>query len=420
MPATSSSSTCTFTGAGGQQLAARIDRPVAGVPVLGSAVFAHCFTCSKDLRAARRLSRALADSGIAVMSFDFTGLGQSGGDFADGTFSADVDDLVAASEYLSETVMPPALLVGQSLGGAAVLTAAPRILSVVAIATIGAPADVKHVTKLFESDVDAITAEGEAAVSIGGRSFTVRSSFVEDLSDQRLLDTVEELDAAVLLLHAPRDQIVGIENAAELFDAARHPKSFISLDDADHLLTDDGDARYVAGVVASWAARYMPQPVPDASRSAPGERATTVSAYEDDTVVARSIGGLAADVSVRGFTMRVDEPASAGGGETGPTPYDHLGAALASCTTLTLRMYADRKGLDVTDISTSVRFDRVHADDCEGCEERAHLVGRFTRTVTVTGAITDDLRQRLLRIADLCPVHKTLEGEMRIATTLTS
>jgi uncharacterized OsmC-like protein/pimeloyl-ACP methyl ester carboxylesterase len=414
------SSTCTFTNARGLELSARLERPAG--PLRAPAVFAHCFTCSKDLRAARRIQRALADRGIAVLSFDFAGLGSSDGEFAATTFSSDVEDLEAAAAYLADEVGAPTLLVGHSLGGAAVLTAAARIDSVTAVATIGAPADVEHVTHVLEGDLDRVRDAGEAEVTIGGRTFTVSADFLDDLGAQRLTETVAGLKRAVLLLHGPLDVTVGVDNARVLFEAARHPKSFVSLDDADHLLTDEDDARYAAAVISAWAARYLPDAgsaSEPASAMVAGASAGDGGAYADKRVVAHNASGLAADVHTRGFTLRVDEPASVGGTETGPTPYEYLGTGLASCTSLTLRMYAERKGYPLDEVVTTVDFDRIHAEDCEECAEgHEGRIERFSRTVSLTGDLDDDQRADLLRIADRCPVHRTLEGHVHIVTTL--
>lgn len=247
---------CSFPNVRGQQLSARLEHPEG--PPTAAAIFAHCFTCSKDLHAARRISRALADRGIAVLSFDFTGLGSSDGDFAATTFSSDVEDLVAAARHLEQTVRPATLLIGHSLGGAAVLTAADRLDDVRAVATIGAPASVAHVAGLFTEALPTIAAQGEATVTLGGRDFTIGKDLVDDLAGQRLTDTVGRLDAALLFLHAPLDDTVGIDNARVLFDAARHPKSFVALAGSDHLLSDRADADYAAEVIAAWAVRYLP------------------------------------------------------------------------------------------------------------------------------------------------------------------
>jgi putative redox protein len=407
------SSTCTFPSPRGHELAARLERPDG--PVRATAVFAHCFTCSKDLRAARRIQRALADRGIAVLSFDFTGLGASGGEFAASSFRHDVEDLVGAAAHLTATIAAPTLLVGHSLGGAAVLHAAARIESVRAVATLGAPADVSHVTEVIEGDLAAAAAGEEVPVTIGGRRFTVGPTLVNDLREHRLLDGVARLDAALLVLHAPRDATVGIDNARLLFEAARHPKSFVSLDSADHLLTDRADADYAAEVIATWAARYLPDEPVTPAVAPDGAPATT--GYDDARVVATNTGGLATDVATRGFHLRVDEPADVGGTETGPTPYEHLGVALAACTSMTLRMYADRKQLPLDRVTTTVTFSRVHATDCAVCEHTDGRIDVLHRVVELHGELDDAQRAALLRIADRCPVHRTLEGQLEVHTT---
>lgn len=414
------SSTCTFTNDRGEQLHARLERP--GGPVRATAVFAHCFTCSKDLRAVRRIGAALRQRGFAVLSFDFAGLGSSEGDFAATTFSSDVRDLEAAAAYLADTVAAPSLLVGHSLGGAAVLAAAARLDHVTAVATIGAPADVDHVLNLIEEDdLDAIREAGEAAVTIGGRTFTVGAQFLDDVGSTQLLDSIPDLDASLLFLHSPIDNTVGIDNAARLFQAARHPRSFVTLDDADHLLTDPADARYAAEVIASWADRYLPSSPPAADQGDEDEDRDgghVARTYDDQRVVATNTDGLRAELRARGFEFTVDEPRSAGGTEQGPTPYDHIAAALASCTVLTLRMYADRKDWPLEEVRAEVFHEKVHAEDCENCEHEEGDIGLLTRTLTLTGDLDDDQRDRLLRIADRCPVHRTLEGQIEVHTEL--
>lgn len=402
-----SSRTFTFPSPRGHQLSARLEQP-AGTPV-GSAIFAHCFTCSKDLRVVRQLTRALTMQGLAVLSFDFTGLGDSGGDFAEATFSADVEDLRAAADYLADVVTPPSLLVGHSLGGAAVLAAAPDLPSVQAVATIAAPADPAHVKKTLDGDIDAILRDGSAPASIGGRSFTVGRSFLEDLERHKPLDAIASFRGATLILHSPIDQVVGIDNAEAIFRAARHPKSFVSLDKADHLLTDEADAEYVAAVIATWAGRYLEDTDAAAADS-------DSDSYRDVGASAVNSGGLTTRLSARGFTLLADEPASVGGGELGPNPYDFLTMALASCTSMTLRMYADRKGWPLDEVETVVTHARVHADDCAECENKEGRIDVLRRTVRLSGDLDEEQRARFLRIADRCPVHRTLEGRLEILT----
>ncbi|QZY29097.1 bifunctional alpha/beta hydrolase/OsmC family protein [Nocardioides coralli] len=358
---TSTSSTCTFSGARGQDLAARLERPVG--PLRGAALFAHCFTCGKDLRVERQLTAALTRQGFAVLSFDFAGLGRSGGEFADSSFTADVADLRAAADYLTETVTAPSLLVGHSLGGAAVLSVAPTLDGVRAVATIGAPADPGHVEHLLDGDLEAVRRDGSAPVTIAGRTFTVGRSFLEELEQGDPRERIAGFDGATLIMHAPRDELVGIDNAEILYHAARHPKSFVSLDDADHLVTDPDDATYVAAVIAAWAGRYLP------AAEGRGE------SYEGAGVTARNTDGFLTTLDSRGSFLVADEPEDVGGTEQGPTPYDYLAMSLASCTAMTMRMYADRKDWQVGELAVEVSHERVHADDCVECE---HTDGQST------------------------------------------
>ena len=398
----------TFDSPRGHALAARLDAPDDG-RIRGTALFAHCFTCSKDLRVEKEIAQALTQQGFAVLAFDFTGLGRSGGDFAETTFSADVEDLVAAAGLLGAEIAPPSLLVGHSLGGAAVLAAAPRIPSVAAVATIGAPADPGHVEHLLTEGLEAIETHGEAEVCIAGRTFTIGRSFVEDLRTHDLAATLPDLKRALLIMHSPLDETVGVENARILYDAAKHPKSFVSLDHADHLLSDPRDAHYAAGVIATWAERYLPAP-PE-----PGDGASGYDAAGATAITRRS---LETDILTRGFRLRADEPASMGGHETGPTPYDFLAASLASCTSLTLRIYADRKGYPLRAAHATVVHDRVHARDCGDCEHEEGRIERFRKTLRLDGPLDDTQRADLLRVADRCPVHKTLHGQIEVHTTL--
>ena len=406
----STSSTCTFTGDGGHQLSARLERPDG--PARGSALFAHCFTCSKDLRAERQLTQALTAQGYAVLSFDFAGLGRSGGDFADSSFSADVADLRAAASYLAERVAAPSLLVGHSLGGAAVISVAPSLPSVRAVATIGAPADPAHVLHLLDGDLDAVRRDGSAPVTIAGRTFTIGRSFLDDLEQGDPRDRVSEFNGASMIMHAPLDAFVGIENAELLFRAARHPKSFVSLDDADHLLTKENDARYAATVIAAWAERYLP-----AAASTPR---TGREGYDRPGAAAHNSGGFVTRLETRGFVLTADEPSEAGGTETGPTPYDYLTMALASCTVMTMRAYAERKGWQIGELGAHVEHDRVHANDCRDCEHSSGRIDRLHRTLDLPDDLTAEQRGALAHIADRCPVHLSLEGQIEVHTTLRS
>ena len=399
----------TFPNAEGHQLAARLDLPSGGRP-RAFALFAHCFTCSKDLFAASRISQALAGRGLAVLRFDFTGLGHSEGEFANTGFSSNVDDLAAAADFLRRRHQAPGVLIGHSLGGAAVLAAAERVPEAGAVVTIGAPADPGHARHLFGTDVAAeIERTGEAEVTLGGRRFRVGKRFLDDIADQHLLAAVGRLRKALLILHAPRDEVVGIGNAAAIFGAAKHPKSFVSLDGADHLLTRREDAGYVAEVVAAWVSRYLPAPA-DGTESLPATGLVRVAETGEGT--------FTQEVRAGKHVLRADEPESVGGLDTGPSPYDLLLAALGACTSMTLRLYAQRKALPLERVAVTLRHERIHAEDCAECETKEGKIDRIERAIELQGDLDDAQRQRLLEIADRCPVHRTLTSEVVIKTRL--
>lgn len=393
-----------FTGALGDTLAARIDRPPGATR--GFALFAHCFTCSKDLAAARRIAAGLAERGIAVLRFDFTGLGHSDGEFANTSFASNIEDLVAAADWMRGEREAPAILIGHSLGGAAVLAAAERIPEVKAVATIGAPADPEHVVHNFGERIAAIERDGEAEVELGGRRFRIRKEFLDALRDRGLDAVVGRLRRDLLIFHAPLDQTVGIDNAGRLFAAARHPKSFVSLDKADHLLTRPEDAAYVAAVLSGWAERFLPAAEPAAIATDEGEVA----------VVDAGEGTFPQWIAASGHRWRADEPSGVGGSDSGPSPYDLLLAALGACTNMTLKMYAGRKGWPLDSLETRLRHDRIHAADCADCDTRAGMVDRIERRITLGGPLDGEQRARLIEIADKCPVHRTLHGPISIVT----
>ncbi len=398
----------TFAGHGGDALAARFDLPDG--PVKAVALFAHCFTCSKDIPAARRIAARLAGLGIAVLRFDFTGLGHSQGEFANTHFSSNVGDLVAAARHLEGLGKAPALLIGHSLGGAAVLAAAADIPSAKAVVTIGAPADPSHVIHNFGCKIDEIRAAGEAQVSLAGRSFTIRRAFLDDVSAARLMPAIAGLKRALLVLHGPRDQTVGIENAGEIFLAAKHPKSFVTLDDADHLLSRAEDAEYAAEVIAAWARRYLDLK-DDPAR--PGAPEGIVRVSEADPA------GFLQDVAVGPkHHLLADEPAAYGGTDAGPGPYQLLSAGLGACTSMTVRMYARRKGWPLEHVAVDISHDKLHARDCADCPDKTAKIDVFQRVIRLDGPLDADQRARLLAIADRCPVHRTLEGTIRIETVL--
>ncbi|OSQ50795.1 bifunctional alpha/beta hydrolase/OsmC family protein [Marivita geojedonensis] len=395
----------TFPGHSGDPLAARLDLPDG--PHLATALFAHCFTCSKDIPAARRIAARLASMGIAVLRFDFTGLGHSKGEFANTTFSSNVGDLRAAAEYLTGRGMAPSLLIGHSLGGAAVLRAAGEMAGIKAVVTIGAPFDPGHVTHNFADALEDIDTRGQATVDLGGRPFTIGKAFVEDVTAQALAPAIRGLKAALLVMHAPRDAVVGIENATNIFTAARHPKSFVTLDDADHLITEPRDAEYAAEVIAAWAGRYLHLTPPAPPIGAP-EGIIRVSEADPTRFLQ--------DVQSGPHHLLADEPLAYGGTNRGLSPYGLLAAGLGACTSMTLRMYARRKGWPLTHVSVDVSHDKVHAQDAG--TPAAGNIDLFRRRITVTGDLTTEQRQKLLEIADKCPVHKTLEASSRVETEL--
>ncbi|MEM7171792.1 MAG: alpha/beta fold hydrolase [Pseudomonadota bacterium] len=398
-----------FTGSQGEKLAARLDLPSQGKP-RAYALFAHCFTCTKDIFAAARIAGELADQGIAVLRFDFTGLGHSDGEFANTTFSSNVEDLVRAADYMRETLEAPKILVGHSLGGAAVLAAAGRVPEVVAVATIGAPADPAHVGHLFQDARPEIEARGEAEVLLAGRPFRVRKTFLEDIENKKLEAAIGSFQKALIVFHAPRDETVGIENAGQIFAAAKHPKSFVSLDDADHLLTRRSDAIYVAQVLAAWATRFL-APLPKA--------APTLKAATGAVVVQESgEGTFTQRIAAGSHHLRADEPTSYGGLDSGPTPYDLLLAGLGACTSMTIRMYANHKKLPLDQVTVHLQHQKIHAQDCAECETKAGKIDHIVRQVELKGDLSEEQRDRILEIADKCPVHRTLENEVKISTEL--
>ena len=395
-----------FENQRGQALSGILDLPAAA-PV-AYALFAHCFTCSKNLKAATNIARTLTDAGIAVLRFDFTGLGQSEGEFSDTNFSSNVDDLLAAISYLEREHEGPAILVGHSLGGTAVLQAAAKVDSAVAVVTIGAPSEPAHVAHMLAGSEDALRDRGEATVNLGGRPFLMKQQFLDDLEKQDLGSSIGSLRKALLIMHAPLDDVVEIDNASALFVAAKHPKSFVSLDTADHLLSREEDSRYAGRVLASWASRYLPE-----AKDAAALPST------DAAVVARTgAGGFKTDVHLGGHAIVADEPRSVGGTGLGPTPYDLLSAALATCTSMTLRMYANHKKLNFESATVRVEHDKIHARDCEDCESGTGKIDEFRRTISLEGDLTDAERGRMLEIADRCPVHLTLHGETKVRSTL--
>ncbi len=400
-----------FTGTQGK-LAARLDRP-PGTP-RACALFAHCFTCSKDVFAAARIAEGLTAHGIAVFRFDFTGLGASEGDFANTNFTSNIADLLKAADHMRQKLSAPEIIIGHSLGGAAVLAAAGEIPEVKAVATIAAPYDPGHVADNFGDHIREIKEKGEAEVTLAGRPFRIQKQFLDDIESQDQKTRIAGLRKALLILHAPTDEIVGIDNASNIFIAAKHPKSFVSLDNADHLLTRRADAEYAADLLAAWASRYI-----GVSRPEPAFRPALKTGAGDTLVIKSETGKFTCNMDANGHDLIADEPLDYGGDNLGPSPYDLLLSSLGSCTAMTIKMYADRKKLPVTGIAVKLQHDKIHAEDCDDCETKAGKIDRIERELEIAGDLTEEQRQRLLEIADMCPVHRTLHSEIKVETRLT-
>ena len=398
----------TFANSNNEKLSARLDMPLGKTPE-AYALFAHCFTCSKNIKAVSNISKALNRAGIAVLRFDFTGLGESEGDFAETNFSSNVADLLCAADFLKNNFEAAKILIGHSLGGAAVLQAAQHLPDVEAIATIGAPADPGHLKRLLGATEEVIQKEGEATISLAGREFKIKKQFLDDLEQTKMVESIRGMKQALLIFHSPIDNTVGIENAGRIFEAARHPKSFISLDHADHLLMREEDSRYVGTVTAAWATKYLDKAEHDSE--GPNLRNNLVIAKTGAT-------GYTTEINAGGHSLIADEPLSVGGGNQGPSPYGLLSAALGACTSMTLRMYADRKGWPLESVEVRLTHQKIHAQDCTACETQDGKIDQIERDLRLTGPLDESQKQRLLEIADRCPVHRTLHSEISVVTRL--
>jgi putative redox protein len=396
-----------FPSSEGQQLAGALELPAE--KTLAYALFAHCFTCGKDVLAAKRIAVALAAKGIAVLRFDFTGLGSSEGDFANSTFSSNVADLMRAADHLRSTREAPALLIGHSLGGAAVLAAAGQIPEVKAVVTIAAPSDPAHVTHLFADRIEDIRKHGKVEVSLAGRPFSIKREFLDDIAEHNLMAHVGGLHKALLIMQSPTDDTVGIDNATRIFVAAKHPKSFVSLPGADHLLSDRRDSMYAADVIVAWAERYIDVARPEATAD-PGETPRNVVVRETRN------SKFQQTVSIGPHRLLADEPVAAGGEDTGPGPYDFVLAGLGACTSMTMRLYADRKSLPLQRVTVTLKHSKIHAQDCAECETKDGMLDQIDRTIAMEGALDAEQRKKLMEIADKCPVHRTLTSEIHIVT----
>ena len=395
-----------FENSAGQRLAAILDQPVTRKP-LAYAIFAHCFTCTKNLKAIFHINRALTAAGIAVLRFDFTGLGQSEGDFSHTNFSSNVSDLECAAAYLQQNYQAPELLIGHSLGGAAAIVAASKLDSIKAVATIGSPSEPSHVIQHFNEYREAIEQCGEASVTLEGKKYTIAKQFLDDVEAIQLKQTLQHLKAALLVCHSPGDKTVNIRHAGELFQAAQHPKSFISLDNADHLLSNEADARYVGQLISSWASRFLALDILRQPLST------------DEQIVAQTLAdSYYTEINADDHMLVADEPKSLGGTDLGPTPYELLSSALAACTSITLQMYARRKNIPLQEVRVHITHKKAHADDCIHCDDSESKIDHFVRRIELFGKLTEQQQHRLLEIAERCPVHRTLHGEVVVITEL--
>jgi putative redox protein len=373
------------------------------------AIFAHCFTCSSTLSAVKNISRALTSHGFGVLRFDFTGLGKSEGEFADSHFSANVADLIAVSDYMQLHYKAPSLLVGHSLGGAAVITAGAELENIKAIATIGAPSSVDHVTHLFSHGINEVKEKGEAQVHIGGRPFTINKDFIENFDKTDLPAIVKNLRKPILVMHSPTDTIVGIKNAEEIYHNAHHPKSFITLDGADHLLSNSKDSVYAGNMIGTWAQRYF-ETVENEMLETKGEQLVGhLNLLEDN---------FTTTIQTKNHNLIADEPASIGGDDFGPSPYDYLSAGLAACTVMTLKMYAQRKKWDLQEVFVYITYSKKHSDDLMIEVDTPTRFDHLQKKLKFIGNLDDKQKQRLKEIASKCPVHKTLQSEVLIDTEL--
>ncbi len=387
-------------------LSARLELPVDKKPH-NFAIFAHCFTCNKDLHPVRNISRALTSNGFGVLRFDFTGLGESEGDFSETNFSSNISDLLIVAEYLKLNYKAPSVIIGHSLGGAAAIVGGSQIDSVKSIATIGAPSSVPHVKHLIEDSVDEINAKGYAKVFIGGRPFTMRKQFIDDLEKNDVKSILKSMNKALLIIHSPQDTIVEIDNAAQLYHAAVHPKSFVSIDGADHLISRKEDSLYVGEVISSWTKRYIEIP--------------QIAEVDSDFPVTGYLGSeerFTMSIKAGNHIITADEPVDVGGNDFGPTPYELLSASLASCTAMTLRHYAEHKGWDLQEVYVHIERNKNHINDCKDCENPNAKIDHFVKTIELIGDLTDEQKERMLQIAEKCPVNKTLKSQVTTETRL--
>ncbi|MFO8147333.1 MAG: alpha/beta fold hydrolase [Bacteroidota bacterium] len=400
-----SSEKVTFKNKEGFELHGKLELPIDQAPH-NFVIFAHCFTCNKNFFAVKNICDALTDKGFGVLRFDFTGLGESEGEFSDSNFSGNVEDLLSAEEFLKTKYQAPTLLIGHSLGGAAVYFAAQHLPKVKAIATLGAPSSINHVRHLIKDNLEEINKKGKAEVNIGGRSFSIKKQFIEDLENKELTDILPKLEKSILILHSPQDNIVAIKNAEELYMAAKHPKSFVSLDGADHLLSDKTDSQYAGNIIGSWATRYLEIPV------------LKDLASRHEVVANLGKSGFTTRIKAGNHHLVADEPVVAGGNDFGPDPYQLIAAGLAACTSMTIQMYVRRKKWNLETVETHINHSKSYIEDCVNCESASAKIDTFEREIVLTGELDEKQKQRILQIADKCPVHKTLHTKVQVITTL--
>ena len=388
----------------GQNLAGLLETPDQAIRAY--VLFAHCFTCGKDVAAASRISRFLVQHGFAVFRFDFTGLGNSDGDFANTNFSSNTEDLLSAASFLEQHYEAPQLLIGHSLGGAAILAMADKLPKVKAVVTIGAPYEASHVVHNFDAHIDTIEHSGSAKVSLGSREFTIKKQFLDDLRNQTT-EHIKHLNKALLVLHSPVDLTVDISDAEKIYKAAMHPKSFVSLDTADHLLSKSSDSEYVAQTISGWASRYIP--VPEISLP---------SVTKGHVLVAELDHKFQQEIFSDHHHWFADEPTQLGGKNSGPDPYEHLLAALGACTAMTIRMYANHKKIPLEHVEVSLSHERNYVEDAGSSSKEDKQIESLIRKVQLLGPLSETERNRLMEIADRCPVHRTLHNNPQVLTTL--
>ncbi len=397
-----------FTNIHGETLVGRLAMPADQHPH-NFVLFAHCFTCNKNFSAIRNISRALTSKGFGVLRFDFTGLGESEGEFGDTNFSGNVADLLEAANYLKEHHASPSVIIGHSLGGAAAILASQEISSIKAIATIGSPSDPKHVTHIFKDQLETIKDTGDAEVNIGGRSFTIKNQFLKDIQSHTLKERIKSNRKALLVLHSPQDSVVQIKNAEEIYLAAHHPKSFVSLDGADHLLSNEEDGHYTGNLIAAWAQRYLEIPQ---TKPVDTKHEVVASLNKED--------GFTTAMKIGNHYFTADEPVSFGGNNFGPSPYEYVSAGLSACTAMTIQMYAKRKKWPLENVEVHTSYKKVHMEDCENCESKDAKIDTFEREIRLAGTLAAPQIAKILEIADKCPVHRTLENKVHINTKLLS